>query len=152
MKVIVIKNCDIGKTGDVKEVKAGYARNFLLPQDLVVQATAVNLEIWQTKLAAKNELKAVQKESKDMLVEKLSNEKLVIEAKANEQGNLYASVSDKNIVKAIKEQLNIDLSKRPVKLLSTIKKIGESKTQIQVGSQKIDLIININAKQKNKKN
>lgn len=97
-----IKN--VGKVGDVVEVSAGYARNYLLPQDLAVEPTAGNLKkveaIRQEILRKERELR----EQQATLLKQLEGVEVTLERKANEQGHLYGSVAATDIAKALQGQ------------------------------------------------
>src|SRR5215471_4725596 len=93
-----IKN--VGKVGDVVEVSAGYARNYLLPQDLAVQPTAGNVKKVE---AIRQEIERQERERREQqaaLLKQLSGVEVTLERKANEQGHLYGAVSATDIAKA----------------------------------------------------
>lgn len=97
-----IKN--IGRVGDVVEVSAGYARNYLLPQDLAVVPTAGNVKkveaIRQEILRKERELRDQQ----ETLLKQLAGVEVTLERKCNEQGHLYGAVSATDIAKALQAQ------------------------------------------------
>lgn len=103
MKVVLLKDVpSYGKEGDTVEVSEGYARNFLFPQNLAVQATS------QAMLAAKVKHEKKEKEVKKgmkeagRLASALDDLEIVVTAKVNEAGKLYAAVSAKDIAEAVK--------------------------------------------------
>jgi len=105
MKIILLKDVpSYGKEGDEVEVNDGYARNFLFPQNLAVQATA------QAAVAVKVKKEKKEKESKKSIKEAgnlaaaLDDLEVEILAKVNESGKLYAAVSGKDVVEAIKKE------------------------------------------------
>jgi large subunit ribosomal protein L9 len=97
-----IKN--VGRVGDVVEVSPGYARNYLLPQDLAVQPTPNNVK----KIEARRQ--EIEKQERDLraqqetLIKKLEGVEVTLERRANEQGNLFGSVSATDIAKALQAQ------------------------------------------------
>jgi large subunit ribosomal protein L9 len=105
MKVLLRQDVpNLGVIGDIVEVGAGYARNYLLPQNLAVAPTAANLkrieeEAQQRELAAKQRLDTLK-----ALAAKLTGLSVTIKAKANEQGNLFGSVNEEHIVEALAEE------------------------------------------------
>lgn len=125
MKVILIQDIQkLGKAGDVKDVAAGYARNFLFPRKLARLVTQKNLrEVEKIKLAqelkAKLDLEAVEK-----LVESLDGYELVIPGKIKDEGKLYGSISDSVIAKELKKQ-GFDVGKSQIKLNDSIKEMGD---------------------------
>src|SRR5438034_3576717 len=97
-----IKN--VGKVGDVVEVSPGYARNYLLPQDLAVQPTPGNIKKVEER---RKEIEKQERERRDQqaaLLKTLEGVEVTLERRANEQGNLYGAVSATDIAKALQAQ------------------------------------------------
>lgn len=125
MKVILLKDVEkLGKIGEVKNVTAGYARNFLFPKKIAQLATSGNLrEVEKTKLA--QELKAkMDLEMVEKLVGTLDGYELTLPSKIKEGGKLYGSISDSVIAKELKSQ-GFEVSKSQIKLKEPIKEVGE---------------------------
>ncbi|MEK9130812.1 MAG: 50S ribosomal protein L9 [Patescibacteria group bacterium] len=125
MKVILLKDVkELGLEGTVKEVSEGYARNFLFPQNLAVQASARALAEAQQKkeVAAHREKKALASSRK--LAQKLDGVEVTVKVKMTDKGSLFGAVNLKEIVKALKaegfdvepEWINID---KPIKETGT---------------------------------
>lgn len=132
MKVILLKDVlNLGRRYEVLTVSDGYARNFLLPQKLAVAATSA-LQQWAVQQQDQvKHLQHQQQNFKAKLGEKLQNQRLVIRVKANEQGKLYEGVHVEQIIKAIKQQFNIELHNKDIKLDQPIKKLGTYAVKIQ---------------------
>jgi large subunit ribosomal protein L9 len=97
-----IKN--VGKVGDVVEVTPGYARNYLLPQDLAVQPTPGNIKKVEER---RKEIEKMERERRDQqaaLLKQLEGVEVTLERRANENGNLFGSVSATDISKALQAQ------------------------------------------------
>ncbi|HVT90736.1 MAG TPA: 50S ribosomal protein L9 [Tepidisphaeraceae bacterium] len=97
-----IKN--VGKVGDIVEVSAGYARNYLLPKDLAMQPTPNNVKKVE---ARRKEIERIERERRDQqaaLLKQLEGVEVTLERKANEQGNLFGSVSATDISKSLQAQ------------------------------------------------
>jgi len=132
MRVIFLKDVEkIGKRFEVKEVKDGYARNFLLPQGLVKPATKealewleVQKEIQEKK--AEGDLKKAQE-----LASSLDDLEVTISVKAGEADQLFESVTAQKIVEKLKE-MGFDVKKSQVVLPEPIKEIGEFPTKIKL--------------------
>lgn len=125
MKVILLEDvANLGKTGDMVNVKEGYARNYLLPRKLCVVATPKNLKAFehQKKLA---QLK-IRKNKSDAqkLAEKLESISLTIPQKVGEEDKLFGAVTAITISEFLKEQEGIELDKRKIKLDEPIKRLG----------------------------
>jgi len=126
MKVILQKDIKgTGKKGEIKNVSDGFARNFLLKNKLAKIVTNSSLEDIkvQTKKKAGEEEKDLKISQK--LASKIDGRTVEIKSKINKEGRLYASVTKKNIVNSIKEQLGAVVTTKQVDLAVTIKEIGE---------------------------
>ena len=126
MKVIFIQDVKgQGKKGEEKNIADGYARNFLLPRGLAVEANAANLN----NLKGQKESQAYKKEQEIKAAEeikaKLEGVVVKMSAKAGENGKLFGSITAKDIAEALKAQHKIDIDKRKIVLASDIKTTGE---------------------------
>ncbi|MBE7012946.1 MAG: 50S ribosomal protein L9 [Ruminococcaceae bacterium] len=127
MKVIFIQDVKgQGKKGEEKNIADGYARNFLLPRGLAIEATAANLN----NLKGQKQSEAYRKEQDMKAAEEIKSklEKITVKitAKAGEGGKLFGSVTTKDIADALKAQHGIDIDKRKIVLDSDIKTTGEA--------------------------
>lgn len=125
MKVIL--KADVkgtGKKGQICEVADGYARNFLLPKGLAIEATAGNVQDIANKKASEERRKEKEKQAAQDLASKL--EALVVEvvSKTGEGGRLFGSVTNKEIAETLKKRYSIDVDKRKLELKEPIKTLG----------------------------
>lgn len=124
MEVILqqdVKN--LGKKGDTVKVAEGYARNFLIPRGMAVEATASNLkQLQQEKKVKAQKAKREEAEARD-LAKKLEAQPIVIKAKTGDSGKLFGSVTSNDIVEAL-EKKNISIDKRKIQLPEPIKTLG----------------------------
>lgn len=125
MKVILQQDVKkLGKKGDVLEVSEGYARNFLLPQKLAVEATNQNLNVvTQQKAAEKHRLQQQLAEAKQ-LKEKLDQLAVTIAVKTGDGGKVFGSVTAKDVADALKNQHKIDVDKRKIECKEAMKAVG----------------------------
>lgn len=132
MKVIFLQDVKgKGKKGEVKNVSDGYARNYLFPNNLAVEATKGNLkELEQQKKATEKKAQKQLEEAKQ-LKEKLENEKIEIKAKAGEGGRLFGAVSTKQIADTLKKK-GYKVDKRKIELEEPIRSLGVTKTPIKI--------------------
>ena len=134
MKVILIDDVEpYGKKGEVKEVKKGLARNYLLPRKLAVEATPGNLKLWeqQRQVLKKKEEKA--KAEAESLASKLQGVTCTIPAKAGEEDRLFGSVTSQNISDAL-AKLGFEISRKDIELDSPIKTLGTYDVRIKLHS------------------
>lgn len=146
MKVILLDNVKgVGKKDEIINANDGYARNFLFPKGLAVEANNSNL----VKLKAKQDSKAFKKEEdkKDALKIKEQIEKLTlkVEVKAGENGKIFGGVTSKEIAEQLKKQYNIELDKKKIDLKDTIKTVGIFTVDLRlfegiVGKLKLEII------------
>lgn len=125
MKVILLQDVKaLGKKGEAVNVNDGYARNFILPKKLGVEANGKNLN--DLKLQKNNEAKVAQEhlDAAKKLAEELKAGKVVLTMKVGEGGRTFGSVSSKEIAEAVKEQMHLDIDKKKIQLKEQIKTLG----------------------------
>ena len=125
MKVILLENVkSLGKKGEIVNVNDGYARNFILPKKLGVEATGKNLN--DLKLQKNNEKKVAQEnlDAAKELAAELSAGKVELAIKVGEGGRTFGSVSSKEIAVAVKDQMQLDIDKKKIQLTESIKSLG----------------------------
>lgn len=133
MKVILTSDVEkLGKAGEMVNAKTGFARNFLLPNKLAVQATKENIKIWEEKQA---ELRAIERENiknANELKEKIESTKVKIIAKTGEGDRLFGSITSMDIEKALKEQHGLDVDKKKIEMKDNIKSLGTFNVLVRV--------------------
>lgn len=125
MKVILLEDVkSLGKKGEVVNVNDGYARNFVLPKKLGVEATGKNMN--DLKLQKANEEKVAKEhlEAAQAFAKEMENDHVVVSIKAGEGGRTFGSVSSKEIATAYKEQCGKEIDKKKIILLEPIKSFG----------------------------
>ncbi len=133
MKVILLDNIKgVGKKDQIINASDGYARNFLFPKKLAVEANNENL----AKLKAQNESKAFKKETEkneaSQIAEKINKITLKITVKAGENGKIFGGVTSKEIAESLKKEYKIEIDKKKVALPETIKNIGTYTVDIKL--------------------
>ncbi|MGN0328020.1 MAG: 50S ribosomal protein L9 [Lachnospira sp.] len=125
MEVILLEDVKtLGKKGQIVKINDGYARNFVLPKKLGVEATAKNLN--DLKIQKKREEKEAAEElarAKELAV-KVEEKPVIVTMKIGEGGKTFGTVSTKEIAAAAKEQLGLDIDKKKMKLDEAIKTLG----------------------------
>ena len=125
MKVILLEDVkSLGKKGEVVNVNDGYARNFVLPKKLGVEATGKNMN--DLKLQKANEEKVAKEhlEAAQAFAKEMENDHVVVSIKAGEGGRTFGSVSSKEIATAYKEQCGKEIDKKKIILPEPIKSCG----------------------------
>ena len=136
MKIILTQDVKKqGKKGGIIEVSDGYARNYILPQKLGVEANSKNLN--DLKLQKSNEEKTMQRllEEAQALAEKIGKQTVVVSMKAGEGGKVFGSVSSKEIAAAIKAQSDLEIDKKKIQLSEPIRSFGVHEAGIKLHPQ-----------------
>lgn len=143
MQVILIERvAKLGQIGDVVRVRSGFARNFLLPQGKALRATKENKEKFEsmkTELVAKN---AEKKSGAEGLAHKLNGQSFVLVRQAGETGQLYGSVTARDIAHAL-EQGGFDVARQHIVLNTPIKGIGMHSVPVELHPE-VEVKINVN--------
>ena len=147
MKVIFLKDVQgKGKKGEVKNVSDGYAHNFLLKQELAVEATPANMKKLEAQKNKMNQLAAEElQQAKDLKgqIEKITVE---IEAKAGEGGRLFGSITTKQIAEALQKSQGIKIDKRKMELPEGIRSLGYTKVPVKLHHE-VQATLNVHVKE-----
>ncbi len=146
MKVILKADIKgVGKKDQVINASDGYARNFLFPKNLAVEANNENMSKLKAKQDSNAFRKSQEKEEAKKTAEKLSKIMLKVPVKAGENGKIFGGVSAKEISELLKKNYQIEVDKKKIELKETIKTLGVRTIAIKlyegvVGNLKIDVI------------
>ncbi len=133
MKAILIKDVvSLGKEGDIVNVSAGYARNFLFPKELALDATSSNLKMLTKRKEMLAKKEAEVKKEAEIMASKLNKKTVKLQVKAGEKGKLYGSITNKDISGAIKKDLKVSIDKRKIDLSENIKSLGKYFVKIKL--------------------
>ena len=133
MEIVLLEDVKaLGKKGQVVKVNDGYARNFILPKKLGVEATAKNLNDLKLQKANEAKIAAEQLAAAKELGEELEKATVTLAIKAGEGGRAFGSVSSKEIGKAIQEQLGLEVDKKKIVLNDPIKSIGSFEVPVKL--------------------
>lgn len=133
MKVILLEDVkSLGKKDEIVSVSDGYARNMLLPKKLAVEANTKNMN--ELKLKKANEEKVAKEllESAQKLAKEIETKEIICKMKVGAGGKIFGSISTKEIVQAVKEQLRIELDKKKVIINETIKSLGTYNVKLKL--------------------
>lgn len=125
MKVILLDNIKgVGKKDEIINASDGYARNFLFPKKLAVEANNENMSKLKAKKQSEQYKKDVNKENAEKIAKKLGDITLTIKVKAGENGKIFGGVTSKEISEELKKQYKIDIDKKKIILNENIKNLG----------------------------
>lgn len=145
MKVILLENVKgVGKKDEVINANDGYARNYLLPKKLAVEANNQNMSNLKSKQDSNTFKKQEEKKKAEEIKEKLSKLNLKIQVKAGENGKIFGGVTAKEISEQLEKQHKISIDKRKIELKETIKTLGTTIVEIKlfegvIGSLKVSV-------------
>ena len=148
MKVILLDNIKgVGKKDEVINASDGYARNFLFPKKLAVEANAENLSKLKNKQDSVQHKKDLEKEKAEEIAKKLKDITVIVKVKAGDNGRIFGGVTSKEISESLKEQFKIDVDKKKIVLNENIKNLGVFNISVKlyegiVGNLKINVTNN----------
>lgn len=133
MKVILLEDVkSLGKQGEIVDVNDGYARNFVLPKKLGLEATGKNLNDLKLKKANEEKIaKEILDAAKQLKIE-IEKGKIELSIKTGEGGKAFGSVSAKEIAAAAKEQLGLSIDKKKVQLKEPLKTLGTHQVPVKL--------------------
>ena len=146
MKVILTQDIKgVGKKDEIINANDGYARNFLFPKKLAVEANAQNMSLLKGRKDSVNFKKEQEKEAANEIKDKISKIMLTIKVKAGENGKIFGSITSKEISTELKNQKNIEIDKKKINLKEPIKELGTFNIEIRlyegiIGNLKINVV------------
>lgn len=136
MKIILLQDeKKLGRKGDIVEANDGYARNYILPKKIGVEANAKNLNDLKLKKANDEKIAREQLEAAKILAANIESKPVVVKIKAGEGGRAFGSVSSKEIAAAYKEQNGIELDKKKIQLPEALKNFGAYEVSVKLHPQ-----------------
>ncbi len=133
MKVILKQDIRaLGKRGDIKEVADGYARNYLLPKGLAIEASSGNIKILsdQKEMMVQKELR--EREEAKELADRLNGLEISFKVKTGEGGRLFGSITGKDLADQIYQKTKIELDKRKLEIEESIKNLGKHQVKVHL--------------------
>lgn len=141
MKIILLQDeKKLGKKGDIIEASEGYARNYILPKKIGVEATPKNLNDLKLKKANEDKIAQENLEKAKELAALIETKSVVVKMKAGENGKAFGAVSGKEIVSALKEQHDIEVDKKKIQLADNIKNFGCYEVPVKLHPQVVGTI------------
>ena len=133
MKIILLQDVkSLGKKGQMVEVNNGYARNYILPKNLGVEATSKNVNDLKLQKAHQDKIAAEQLKEAQELAAALSEKSIQVEMKVGEGGKTFGAISTKEIDAAAKEQLGLEIDKKKLQLPGAIRELGTTDVPVKL--------------------
>ena len=133
MKVILLEDVkSLGEKGQVVDINDGYARNYVLPKKLGIEANNKNLNDLKLKNANDEKIAWEQLEAAKVFAAEMEKDEVVVSIKAGEGGRTFGSVSSKEIATAYKEQCGKEIDKKKIQLTEAIKNFGVYEVSVKV--------------------
>ncbi len=134
MKVLLVKDVkNLGKAGEVKEVKDGYGRNFLVARGFSKIATPEIIEEHQKMIEQKKAQEKAELERLKELAKKLDKLEIIVKKKVGENGHLFGAVTKEEIAEALKAEHGIEIDKKHITDKKAIKSVGEHEVDLKLG-------------------
>lgn len=136
MKVILLQDVkSVGKKGEMVNVSEGYAKNFIIPRKLGVEATNSNMNDLKLKKQSEEKRKAEELQAAKELKEALEQKTVKVAVKTGDNGKLFGSVTNKEIAAALEEQTGLKVDKKKIVLDDQIKMVGEKTVMVKLHPQ-----------------
>jgi large subunit ribosomal protein L9 len=134
MKVVLLKDVKkMGRAHETVEASDGYALNYLIPNKMAAVATGGAVKTADARKAKAGAAREVKMQLLAQNIETLKDKRIVVQAKANEQGHLYDAVGEEEIIAAAKEGAGVDLPEGAIELEKKIKEVGEHQVKVSAG-------------------
>lgn len=133
MKIILLEDVKkLGKKGEVIEVSDGYARNYVLPKKLGVEASGKNMNDLKLQKANKEKIEKENLEAAKVMAEQMEKDQVVVSIKSGEGGKTFGSVSSREIAQSYKEQCGKEIDKKKIVLPEPIKSLGVYEVSVKL--------------------
>ena len=134
MKVILLQDIkNVGRKEQVLEANDGYARNYLFPKKLAIEATKDNMAKLQAKKTSEANKKKAEIEANKEIAKKIEKIELTIKAKVGENSKIFGGITSKEIAEELKKQHNFEIDKKKIVLKETIKNLGRYTAELKFG-------------------
>lgn len=135
MQVILIQDVDnLGGRNELVTVKNGYARNYLIPGKLAVEASPSNLKQQEERLKVKNKKEAAMLAELNKVIDVLKSSPVTIGAKTGTSGKIFGSVTSLQITRAIRDQKGYEIDRKRISIVDEVKELGTHKASIDFGN------------------
>lgn len=145
MKVILLQDIkNVGRKEQIIEANDGYARNYLFPKKLAIEATKDNMLKLQAKKTSEANKKKTEIEANKEIAKKIEKIELTIKAKVGENSKIFGGITSKEIAEELKKQHKFEIDRKKITLKDTIKSLGRYTAEIKFGDGvNAELTINV---------
>lgn len=148
MKVILLEDVkNVGKKGQLVNASDGYAKNFLFPKKLAVEATKSNMNDLELKKKAEEKRKQQELEEARELAKQMEAKEVIVSVKTGENGKTFGSVTNKEIAEALEKQTGLKVDKKKIVLEEPIKMVGSRTVILKIHPQ-VNAEINVKIMEK----
>lgn len=148
MKVILLEDVkNVGKKGQLVNASDGYAKNFLFPKKLAVEATKSNINDLELKKKAEEKRKQQELEEAKELAKQMEAKEVIVSVKTGENGKTFGSVTNKEIAEALEKQTGLKVDKKKIVLEEPIKMVGSRTVIVKIHPQ-VNAEINVKIMEK----
>ena len=135
MQVILIQDVDnLGGRNELVTVKNGYARNYLIPEKLAVEASPSNLKQQEERLKVKTKKEAAMLAELNKVIDVLKSSAVKIGAKTGTSGKIFGSVTSLQMTRAIRDQKGYEIDRKRISIVDEVKELGTHKASIDFGN------------------
>lgn len=135
-EVILTEDSEAGRAGEIRKVKPGFARNYLLPRGLAVLADAYQMRAYQEKKEGLERAAEEKRQKAEAVKEQLGEDSAItIETKAGASGKLFGAITKERVAQEASAQLKVKITKDQVVIKFPIKELGEYKVDLELGTQ-----------------
>jgi large subunit ribosomal protein L9 len=135
VRVVLRDDVDnVGRKGDLIEVADGFARNYLVPRGLAMKATKGVVQQAEAMRRSREASETREREAAQALADQLTGRRIEVRARAGEGGRLFGSVTNVDIIDAVRAQTGVDLDRRKTQLAEPLKELGASEVPVKLHS------------------
>lgn len=135
MEVILIQDVDnLGAANELVKVRNGYARNYLIPQKMALEASPSNMKNWEEKMKQIKKKEDKMLAEVNLVIEKLKDGPVRIGAKTGTSGKIFGTVTSLQISRAIREQKGYSIDRKRIHIVDDVKELGTYKANIDFGN------------------
>jgi large subunit ribosomal protein L9 len=135
VRVVLRDDVDnVGRKGDLIEVADGFARNYLVPRGLAMKATKGVVQQAEAMRRSREASETREREAAQALADQLTGHRIEVRARAGEGGRLFGSVTNVDIIDAVRAQAGVELDRRKTQLAEPLKELGASEVPVKLHS------------------